>query len=557
MLGLLHGYVATGGVMAVTAQVLPDWLTVKSYLRSIAGLLACVTVGNITALIMFVVLSVTVVLIVDGLNDEVAVIEPIAVPKVLADTGYTPDVAGHRLRDALEGLQQLVNAEPARSVVDEANAANSILAHNVAARDELPDFVVPQIGLSLSAIISSIRSVAQYRKGGKVISGELIVRDKDKYALRLRVDGQEVFNSGYESDNPDELLDRAALDVLKKVWPALGASVLYRTHPDQAHQALREADDIIASFEESDQNVLEAYILKGDDFYKRQDYDEAEKMFRKAISLKSHSPILDNLHNLVGLALQGEGKFQDALKEFQLAVGINPKSADAYINIGAAQVQIAQKDMSEATLDEARENYERAIALKPNDVRAHNNLGLLWKLQYNPTGAMHEFRQTIEIDPNYLYGHWNLAAELAQQSRFDEALEEYRAALDCTRADRDLALLHIHIGNTLRSKASPDGGLDEAIAEYRRAVEIDPSHGWTHSSLAAALREQGKLDEAIAEYRAALQSSHADDEVKAAQQGLDEANQAAESVKEKPKPAGASNDQALPAAVRDAQAAMR
>lgn len=553
----------------MTAQVLPDSLKVKSHIQSIFGF---VTVSNMVALIMFVVLSVTIVLIVDGLTSKVTVIEPIAVPKALADAGYTPEVAGHRLRDALEQLADAVRDE---STVDEKNAANSILAHDIAARDELPDFVVPQIGLSLSAIISSIRSVARYRKGGKVISGELIVRDKDKYALRVRVDGQEVFKSEFASDNPDDLLDRAAPDVLKKVWPGLGATVLYRTRPDQA---LRDADDIIASFEESDPNVLEAYRLKGGDFFKQQNYGEAEKMFRKAISLNSHSPNLDKLHNLLGVALQQQGYFQDALKEYQLVVSINPKSADGYINIGTTQVQIAEeniaksiaeniakKDSYEAMLDEARENYKRAIALKPNDVRAHNNLGLLWKLQYNPTGAMSEFHQVIEINPNYLYGHWNLAAELAGQSKFDEALAEYRAALDCTRFDRDLALIHIHMGNALKSKAGPGGNLDEAIAEYRRAVEIDPSHAWTHNNLAAVLREQGKLDEAIAEYSAALELPHVDrDASNEAQKGIDEANQAKqkapqakEKLKEKAKQAGAYKEQALPAAVQDAQAAMR
>jgi tetratricopeptide (TPR) repeat protein len=549
MLGLLHGYVATGGVLAVATLVLPNWLEIKSYIRSIFRFIAdYATIGNFLALISFAFLIVCLVLIVQDLNRDVTVIEPIAVPKALADSGYTPEVAGHRLRDALDALQQLVNAEPESPLVDEQNQANQILAHSVAARDELPDFVVPQIGLSLSAIVSSIRSVLQYGKGGKVISGELIVRDNDKYALRVRVDGQEIFSSGFDSDNPDDLLDRAAPAILTKVWPALGATMLYRTRPDQA---VRDAEDIIATFEVSDPNVLVAYILKGDDFAQQGSYEEAKEMFRRAIRLNRNAWIP---HNRLGLLLLRQGKFDDALKQFQTVVRINPKSAEGYINMGASLVQIAKTSTNEARLGDARQKYQRAIELRPHDAGAHNNLGLVWQLLGDHGNAMTEFRRAIESDRNNLYGHWNLGAELASQNDSDGALSEYRIALDCAQSRRDLALLHIHMGDALKAKAGPDGNLEEAVAEYRVAVDTDKSYVWTHVSLAAALRVQGKLDDAIAEFSAALPLSHTDEDArKAAQEGLDEAIEA----REKAKQAGAYKEQALPASVRDAQAEMK
>ena len=42
------------------------------------------------------------------------------------------------------------------------------------------------------------------------------------------------------------------------------------------------------------------------------------------------------------------------------------------------------------------------------------------------------------------------------------------------------------------------GKLDEAIACFRRALELKPDVAETHSNLGVALKEQGKLDEAIA-----------------------------------------------------------
>lgn len=502
------------------AEVLSRWWQAfRAFLRAAASFIAArASIGNFFALVSLVVFCGAGILIFQDLTRDVAIIEPIEVPKSLANSGYTPEVAGHRLRDALDALQQLVDAEPENALVDETNAANSILAHNVAARDELPDFVVPQIGLSLSAIVSSIRSVLHYGKGGKVISGELIYHDN--YALRVRVDGREVFNSGFDSANPDDLLDRAAPVIVTKLWPALGAAVLYRTQPVQA---LRDAEDIIAGLVQSDPNVPGAYVLKGDDFALHENFDEAERMFRKAISLK---PDTWSFYNRLGIALQRQGNFPQALTEFRRVIRINPKAADGYINIGAALVQIAQTGnaLDEARLTEARKSYERAIDLRPHDVRAHVNLGLVWNLQQHPENGMSEFRRAIQIDPNNLYGHWNLAATLSAQSEFDEALAEYRTALACTQVARDLALLHIHVADTLKSKAGPKGNLEPAIAEYRQAVEIDPFYAWTHNSLGEALRDQGKLGEAIAEFRAALQADDTDaTAIKAARDNLAQA----------------------------------
>src|SRR5262249_43354542 len=58
-----------------------------------------------------------------------------------------------------------------------------------------------------------------------------------------------------------------------------------------------------------------------------------------------------------------------------------------------------------------------------------------------------------------------------------------------------------NLGNALREQ----GKLDEAIAGYRKAIELDPKSSWAYSNLGAALRDQKKLDEAMAAYRKAIE----------------------------------------------------
>ena len=58
----------------------------------------------------------------------------------------------------------------------------------------------------------------------------------------------------------------------------------------------------------------------------------------------------------------------------------------------------------------------------------------------------------------------------------------------------------INLGTALQAKNQ----LDEAIAEYRKAIELDPKYAPAHYNLGNALRAKNQLDEAIAEYKKAI-----------------------------------------------------
>ena len=47
--------------------------------------------------------------------------------------------------------------------------------------------------------------------------------------------------------------------------------------------------------------------------------------------------------------------------------------------------------------------------------------------------------------------------------------------------------------------------MGEAIAAYRKAIELDPKNGLPYNNLGNALRAEGKLDEAIAAHRRAIE----------------------------------------------------
>jgi hypothetical protein len=112
-----------------------------------------------------------------GLIEHVTVIEPLSVPKDLAERGYTPEVAGKRLHDAIIEYGSL--------------AKTSMKNPELALHGELPNIVVPGVGISLDAVVSSIRTLLHSTRS-RSITGEFTSVGAQLW-LRLRLEGFEIF----------------------------------------------------------------------------------------------------------------------------------------------------------------------------------------------------------------------------------------------------------------------------------------------------------------------------------------------------------------------------
>jgi hypothetical protein len=147
-------------------------------------------------------------------KETVIAIDPISVPKMFSENGYTAEVASHRLRDAL--------------VEFAAKAGTSMRGPDISLRDDLPDIVVPKLDIPIDSIIASLRNIFHYGIR-HTISGEIVIRDKLAW-LRLRVDGRDVYSSpkGSDVENPDALFVAAAAPAIETFQPYLVASAFER-----------------------------------------------------------------------------------------------------------------------------------------------------------------------------------------------------------------------------------------------------------------------------------------------------------------------------------------
>ena len=105
---------------------------------------------------------------------------------------------------------------------------------------------------------------------------------------------------------------------------------------------------------------------------------------------------------------------------------------------------------------------------------------------------------TLAKNPNSWLGHCNLGLALFQKGRVDDAIAEYEKAVEIYP---NYLAAHYNLGNALLQK----GQLDMALAQYEKAVEIDPNDAEAHINLGNALFQKEQLDEAIAQFQKAVE----------------------------------------------------
>jgi tetratricopeptide (TPR) repeat protein len=105
---------------------------------------------------------------------------------------------------------------------------------------------------------------------------------------------------------------------------------------------------------------------------------------------------------------------------------------------------------------------------------------------------------TLACTSDNAVAHYNLGNDLLQKGRVDEAIAQYQKALQI-KPDKEEACNNL--GNALLQK----GSVDEAIAYYQKTLQINPEFAEAHYNLANALLQKGSVNEAIAHFQTALQ----------------------------------------------------
>ena len=197
------------------------------------------------------------------------------------------------------------------------------------------------------------------------------------------------------------------------------------------------------------------------------------------------------------------GGLKRALEQFQQAVDKDPIYALAYTGLAdcyAVMEQYAGTSSSE-TLPRGRAAALRALDIDDSLGEAHTSLGFLNMLSRQFGAAEKEFKRGIELNPNYPTAHhWYGLCYLSMLGRLDEAMAEIKRA---QQLDPLSPIISANAGNLYVLK----GDLNPAIEEFKKVIELDPNFPIARDFLGCAYLKQGHQQEAIAELQKGVELS--------------------------------------------------
>ena len=180
-----------------------------------------------------------------------------------------------------------------------------------------------------------------------------------------------------------------------------------------------------------------------------------------------------------------DGRPAEAVAEYERALTANPRHVKSHNNLALALVELGR-------LEEAAGHFKTSLALEPK-AEIYSDLGFTMARLGRSEAARADYQKALELDPNCASAHFNLAVTFVQAGKFAEAESHYRQALP----GRPTAETHNGLGFVLARQ----GRADEAVAEFRKAIDIDPKFTPAYNNLADTLVQQGKLEEAEQYYK--------------------------------------------------------
>ncbi|MBN1816754.1 MAG: glycosyltransferase family protein [Sedimentisphaerales bacterium] len=281
----------------------------------------------------------------------------------------------------------------------------------------------------------------------------------------------------------------------------------------QLEKAVRVCDNVL----EREPGSAPAMVAKGCILQSRHLWDEAERLHRKALSIR---PDLAEAHQNLGLILAEKGRYTEAVVHYRRALKILPDCAETWNDLGVSLRAMGQSQ--EAALayrkavslqpdfelawfhlgnalrdmqrwDEAIDAYHNALVRRPHYPSCWNNLGLAYKGLGQSEEAIRAFEKASEMAPDNAEYFNNMGLSLEAAWRSEEAILAYRRAIE---RKPDFAEAYRNLGDTLKQI----GRCEEAIRCYRKALQIRPEYASTWWNLSMALLLSGRLAEGFTLY---------------------------------------------------------
>jgi len=253
----------------------------------------------------------------------------------------------------------------------------------------------------------------------------------------------------------------------------------------------------ITLFEEAktfDANYAKAFAGLGEAYWRQYErtrqnewIDRARESCQTAIRINDKAAAG---HGCLGTVYWAIGSYEDALKEYQRALEMEPTNDDFRRQAARAEERLGR-------LTDAENTLKAAIRLRPQYWANYNGLGSFYFYQNRYADAAEMFARVIELAPDTAFGYANLAGAYIKLGRYDDAIP----MLERSASIRPTGTSYSNLGTTYFQRRR----FLEAATAFEKAAKVDEKNYAVWGNLGDAYYwAEGKREQSIAAYRVAI-----------------------------------------------------
>ena len=257
--------------------------------------------------------------------------------------------------------------------------------------------------------------------------------------------------------------------------------------PDESHHTGVPAEELFRNAQES---------------ARRGDYAQSERLYRHLLAV---DPTILAARVNLGLACYWQRKDHGAIDELKKALQLNPHEYSALLFSGLAYLDLGEYDL-------AQNQLFAAARVKDTEPLLFWALGSVAMTHGDADNAVYLLERSVALDPNNVQSVWLLGQAYARlayrEGKHPEAPADYAGLVEKTlqwleARQPDSPPVHVLKGDVFVARKLTLA----ALAEYRRAQQLDPNWPDIHLLIGSLLGLLGEWDEALAELQLQLRVS--------------------------------------------------